>query len=164
MPPEQVAQWKSGYQRLIEGSAFNRNRAQQIAANRKVLLKQLSDGGVKILFGTDSPQQFSVPGFSIHREIKAMIEAGMTPMQILNAATKNPGAYFKDKDTFGTISAGSRADLLLLEANPLENPVNVAKRTGVMVRGKWIPEDEIQQRLHKIAETWAKKTKKNAQA
>src|SRR5687768_17688639 len=57
------------YTTLFRSSAsFNSNEAKQIAANRKVLLKALADGGVHILFGTDAPQQFSVPGFSIHRE------------------------------------------------------------------------------------------------
>jgi imidazolonepropionase-like amidohydrolase len=114
-------------------------------------LKALNDGGVKILFGTDAPQQFSVPGFSIHREMKAMAAAGMTPHEILKSATKNVGDYFKDKDKFGTLAVGHRADLVLLEANPLDDISNVAKRAGVMVRGRWLAEKEIQERLAKIA-------------
>jgi len=150
MPPDQVEQWKKGYQALLNRKD-NRMPAQQTAANRKVLLKALSDGGVKILFGTDAPQQFSVPGFSIHREIRAMADAGMRPFDILKSATANVGDYFKDKDRFGVIAPGHRADLLLLEANPLEDAANVAKRSGVMVRGRWLAAREIQVRLEKIA-------------
>jgi imidazolonepropionase-like amidohydrolase len=150
MPPDQVEQWKKSYQALLNRND-NRKPAQQTAANRKVLLKALSDGGVKILFGTDAPQQFSVPGFSIHREIRAMAEAGMRPHEILKSATANVGEYFKDKDRFGVIAPGTRADLLLLEANPLEDASNVARRSGVMVRGRWLTEGEIQTRLEKIA-------------
>ncbi len=156
MPPDMVAQWKSGYKRMTESSTFDKARARQVAENRKVLLKALSDGRAKILFGTDAPQQFSVPGFSIHREIKAMAEAGMTPAEILRSATKTVGDYLSGKDRFGTVASGHRADLLLLDANPLDDARNVAKRAGVMVRGRWLSEAEIQQRLQKIAEQWGK--------
>ena len=150
MPRDQVEQWKKSYQALLSRND-NRMPAQQTAANRKVLLRALSDGGVRILFGTDAPQQFSVPGFSIHREIRAMTEAGMRPYEILKSATANVGEYFKDQDRFGVIVPGHRADLLLLDANPLEDASNVSKRSGVMVRGQWLAEREIQGRLEKIA-------------
>ena len=80
-----------------------------------------------------------------------MTDAGMRPFDILRSATANVGEYFKDKDRFGVIAPGTRADLLLLEANPLEDASNVAKRSGVMVRGRWLAEREIQTRLEKIA-------------
>lgn len=151
MPRAEVQRWKTVYERRTGNPNFNRARAAQIAANRPVVLKALSDGGVKILFGTDSPQEFSVPGFSIHREMKAMAAAGMTPYEILRSATRNVGEYFKAKDAFGTIAAGQRADLVLLTANPLADIGNVARRAGVMIRGRWLPEAEIQARLAKIA-------------
>jgi imidazolonepropionase-like amidohydrolase len=131
---------------------FSRAKAAQIAANRKVLLKALSDGGVTILFGTDAPQTFSVPGFSIHREMRAMAAAGISNYAILRSATRNVGEYFKAKDRFGTVTAGQRADLVLLEASPVADIGNVARRAGVMVRGRWLPEWEIQARLAKIGE------------
>jgi imidazolonepropionase-like amidohydrolase len=159
MPADQVEQWKKSYEDLLSRKD-NRLPAQETAANRKVLLKALSDGGVKILFGTDAPQQFSVPGFSIHREIRAMTEAGMRPFEILKSATANVGEYFKSQDKFGVIAPGNRADLLLLEANPLEDAANVAKRSGVMVRGQWLPEREIQVRLEKIAKFQQSKASK----
>lgn len=151
MPRDQVATWISAYQRRISNPQFSKERALQVAANRKRLLKVLSDSGIRILFGTDAPQQFSVPGFSIQREVKAMAEAGLTPYQVLQSATRNVGEYFKDKDRFGTVQAGRRADLILLEASPLADITNIAKRAGVMVRGRWHPEQEIQERLNKIA-------------
>jgi cytosine/adenosine deaminase-related metal-dependent hydrolase len=159
MPADQVEQWKKSYQAMLDRKD-NRMPAQQTAANRKVLLKALSDGGVKILFGTDAPQQFSVPGFSIHREIRAMAETGMRPYEILKSATTNVGEYFRDRDRFGVIAPGTRADLLLLEANPLEDATNVARRSGVMVRGQWLSEREIQARLETIARAQQSKTSK----
>ena len=104
-----------------------------------------------MLLGSDAPQQFNVPGFSIHREMKSMADAGMTPYEIVKSGTANVGEYFKAQDTFGTVAAGQRADLILVDANPLQNVTNMEKRSGVMVRGRWLPAAEIDARLAKIA-------------
>ncbi|MBL9209657.1 MAG: amidohydrolase family protein [Opitutaceae bacterium] len=106
-----------------------------------------------MLFGTDAPQQFSVPGFSVLREMKAMEAAGMTRLAVLQSATKNVGEYYQAVDRFGLVAPGHRADLLLLTANPLQDLGHLARRAGVMVRGKWIPEAELQARLARLAAT-----------
>jgi imidazolonepropionase-like amidohydrolase len=123
-------------------------------ANRTRILRALHEGGVKILMGTDAPQQFSVPGFSLHRELLRMRDAGMSNYDILKSGTVNVGEYFKSQDNFGTIEAGKRADLVLLTANPLANIENVAKIDGVMVRGRWYSREEMDARLGKIAEKY----------
>jgi imidazolonepropionase-like amidohydrolase len=150
MPAEQVEQWTAAFESRLKSPQFKPETARRVAANRLQLLKSLQDGGVRILMGTDSPQQFSVPGFSIHRELRRMADAGLTPYEILVSGTRNVGDYFKNQDTFGRIEAGQRADLILLEANPLDDVGNIAKRAGVMVRGQWLPESEIQSRLAAI--------------
>jgi imidazolonepropionase-like amidohydrolase len=152
VPRSQVEQWKQSYERRIGSANFDRAAARRVAENRKVLLKALHEGGVKILFGTDAPQQFSVPGFSIHREMRAMMEAGVPLYEVLRSATKNVGDYLSEKDRFGIIAEGSRADLVLLEGNPLDDIGNVSRRGGVMVRGHWIPEEQIQRRLTALAD------------
>ena len=116
---------------------------------RRTVLKELQDAGVRIVFGTDAPQLFSVPGFSIHREMRIMASAGMTPYEILLAGTRNVAEYFSS-DEFGRVAVGQRADLILLEANPLVDVSNMRRRAGVMVRGRWMPEAEIQARLAKL--------------
>ena len=121
------------------------------ANNRLEVLKALADGGVGILMGTDSPQIFSVPGFSLHREMEAMAESGMSPFDILVTGTRAVGEYFRRSDTFGTVAVGRRADLILLNTNPLDDVGNVADRAGVMVRGRWFSEASIQERLDEIA-------------
>ena len=151
MPPQQVASWEKAHRERQSSSQFDRKKVEQIAANRKRILKALHDGGVRILFGTDAPQQFSVPGFSIHREMSLMLEAGMSPYEIILSGTKAAGDYFKNKARFGTIAEGSRADLILIDGNPLKDISNITKRSGVMVRGRWLSEDEIQKRLESIA-------------
>ena len=65
------------------------------------------------------------------------------------------GEYFRRSDTFGTVAVGRRADLILLNTNPLEDISNVADRAGVMVRGRWFSESYIQERLERIAQRFA---------
>jgi imidazolonepropionase-like amidohydrolase len=151
MPPQQIQQWRSAQENLLKNLDFKPDVARNVIQNRMRLLKVLNDGGVKILLGSDAPQRFSVPGFSIHREMKRMADAGMKPYDILRSGTYNVGLYLKEKDNFGTIEVGKRADLILLNANPLEDISNIARRSGVMVRGRWLSEREIQMRLGQIA-------------
>ena len=68
-----------------------------------------------------------------------MADAGISPTTSSSPGTANVGEYFKAQDTFGTIAAGQRADLILVDANPLQNLTNMEKRSGVMVRGRWLP-------------------------
>jgi len=126
--------------------------ARQNAGNRRHILKVLSEAGAGILLGSDAPQLYSVPGFSLHREMKAMTEAGIGPEAILRAGTAAVGEFFADKDTFGMIAPGQRADLILLDQNPLENIANMDSIAGVMVRGNWLSREEIDARLKEIEE------------
>ncbi|MXY67036.1 MAG: amidohydrolase family protein [Acidobacteriia bacterium] len=129
---------------------LNAESGARVIEIRKKILKALQDEGARIAFGTDAPQIFNVPGFSIHREISIMASAGLTPYEILASATKNAAEHF-GSDAFGRVEVGARADLVLLEANPLDDAANVAKRAGVMVRGRWLPEAEIQIKLEELA-------------
>ena len=150
-PPQGVEGWKNRLQAVQARDAWDVEQARRHASNRTRLLGMMNEAGVGILMGTDSPQMFSVPGFSLHRELAAMAEAGMSPYEILVSGTRNVGEYFQGYDTFGTVAAGRRADLILTNANPLDDVANVAHRAGVMVRGVWKSEEEIQQGLAEIA-------------
>ncbi len=149
---EGVEGWTRRHEQRAPSARANPERASLWAGNRNRVLKALSDGGVGILMGTDSPQIFSVPGFSLHREMQAMADAGMSPQEILASGTSNVGDYFQRFDTFGTVAVGRRADLLLLNSNPLSDVRNVADRAGVMFRGRWLSEERIQARLEEIAD------------
>lgn len=151
MPPQQVRQWSAAYGNRRNSPQFNAAVARQVIENRMRILNALNKGGVRILMGTDAPQQFSVPGFSLHRELERMAAAGMTPYEILKSGTKNVGEYFAAKDAFGTIERGKRADLLLVEADPLREISNLSRFAGVMVRGRWLPRSTIDSRLDSIA-------------
>jgi imidazolonepropionase-like amidohydrolase len=153
-PPQQVEQWKTAARNRLNQPNFDRKKVELIVTNRMRILKALHEGGVRILLGTDAPQQFSVPGYSIHREMAVMVKCGFTPYQIIHSGTKNVGEYFKSKDNFGTIEIGKGADLILVEGNPLKDVANIARRAGVMTRGRWLPESEIRKRLDAIAASW----------
>lgn len=129
---------------------FDLGNAMDEADLRQQLLSEMNKAGVKILMGTDAPQLFSVPGFSIHRELAVMAQAGMTPYEILESGTANVGSYFSHQDDFGTIEKGKRADLILVNSNPLENIANIKDHSGVMVQGIWLSKEMIDQKLQEI--------------
>jgi imidazolonepropionase-like amidohydrolase len=151
MPRDMVDQWVGRHQNRLADPELDLEVSRRVIDNRMRLLGAMNDGGVRILMGTDAPQQFSVPGFSLHRELERMAVAGMTPYEILRSGTVNVGEYFSEQDAFGTVSPGQRADLILVTGNPLEDVDVVASPAGVMVRGRWLPRDEIDRRLDEIA-------------
>lgn len=144
----------ASYQRRTANANANANTL--AVENRNRLLKALADADVNLALGSDAPQLFSVPGFSIWREIESMRDAGLTAAQILKSGTNAPGRYFADKDTFGTVTEGARADLILLNGNPLEAIENVFDQVGVMAAGRWYSREAIDARLEKIAQDVAR--------
>ncbi len=122
---------------------------------RRKLVKALHDAGAGLLLGSDAPQWWNVPGFSALRELEAIVAAGLTPYQALETATRQVAVFLGVSDRQGTVDVGKRADLLLLDANPLENISNVHRRAGVMIRGQWLSREAIEQRLAQIAASYA---------
>jgi imidazolonepropionase-like amidohydrolase len=120
---------------------------QKLLALRRKLIKALHDGGVPFALGSDAPQTWNVPGFSAHRELGALVAAGLTPYEALKSGTANVGVYFGTQATVGTVAAGKRADLILLDANPLANIANSSRIAGVMVNGRWLSKADIDTRL-----------------
>ncbi|NZA25047.1 amidohydrolase family protein [Luteimonas sp. SJ-92] len=151
MPREVRDGWARAKREFAARADFQPDAARRLVEVRRRLLKALHDAGAPIALGSDAPQFFNVPGFSIHHEMRMMVDAGLTPYQVLATGTRNPALYFGTPDAFGAVAPGRRADLILLEANPFDDIGNVRRRAGVMVRGQWLPEEEIQARLEKIA-------------
>jgi imidazolonepropionase-like amidohydrolase len=124
-------------------------------AARDRMLEILVEAGVPLLMGTDSPQLFNVPGFALHRELAKIADIGIDEYTILESGTRNVGRYVSDvlglDGNFGTVAPGQRADLVLLEANPLEDLDNLTARAGVMVRGTWVSAEQIEAGLAEIA-------------
>jgi imidazolonepropionase-like amidohydrolase len=154
MPQGMVNQWMQQRTNHLKQGGDAEAGARAIEMRNRVL-KALSDGGAKIMLGSDAPQLFSVLGFSLHREMQVMVKAGMTPYQVLESGTRNPAIYLKAEKEFGTVTVGKRADLILVDDNPLKDVTNVAKRAGVMVRGRWLPESELRKMLDELAASYA---------
>ena len=149
MPPETVDRWQRAVDERLNATSVETNR--RVAQLRRQVLQALHQGGANIVLGTDSPQIFSVPGFAVHHEMAQYVDVGMTPYEVLETGTKKPAEYFNATDEFGVVAVGRRADLILLTDNPLDDIGNVAAPAGVMVNGRWFPEEEIQRRLVEIA-------------
>lgn len=151
-----VNSWSNQYRSRASSGQFAAPGNFEVIDARMQVLAALSDGGARILMGTDAPQQFSVPGFSLHRELLVMADADMTPYEIMVTGTRNVGRYFADTDTFGLVAEGHRADLLLVNANPFNDVAHIADHAGVMIRGRWLSPDVIAQRLEVIEKRHAR--------
>jgi imidazolonepropionase-like amidohydrolase len=116
----------------------------------KPFTKALHDKGARLIAGTDSLVPVTVPGFSLHRELKELVDVGLTPYEALRASTTYPFEFLGEPDDAGTIEVGKRADLVLLEANPLEEITNTSKIAGMMTDGRWLSKIEIQNRLEEL--------------
>jgi imidazolonepropionase-like amidohydrolase len=131
--PQQIAQWIDTKKKMM-ADVPSANRARFIQLHRR-LLKALHDAGVPFLLGSDAPQMWNVPGFSVHRELRALVASGLTPYQALASSTHNVAVFFDTLDTTGTMTTGKRADLVLLDANPLADIANSVRIAGVMLGG-----------------------------
>jgi hypothetical protein len=112
----------------------------------------LHRAGVPLVAGTDAMGlPLIVPGASLHRELRLLTESGLTQYEAIRAATVNPAVFLRKDKQFGTVAEGQRADLLLVDGNPLQDLTCLKQPVGVMVRGKWLTRQELQQRLADLA-------------
>jgi imidazolonepropionase-like amidohydrolase len=84
-----------------------------------------------------------VPGASAHQELRELVAAGLSPFEALRTATANPALALGVPGEFGIVVPGARADLLLLDANPLQDVGNTGRLAGVMVRGRWLAATDL---------------------
>lgn len=150
VPAGTLAQWAGEKRSLLEETGSSPKSVKATMAVRRKLIKALHAGGAGLVLGSDAPQIYNVPGFSIHRELEALVAAGLTPYQALETGTRNVAMYFGTLPGTGTIEVGKRADLILLEADPLADIRNTTRRAGVMLRGRWLPQSAIDRRLAAI--------------
>lgn len=155
MPKTTLDNWKSTKEKYMEDESFTEAQWQQFDAIRKQLIKQLQANGHGILLGSDAPQLFNVPGFSIQHEIDGMLRAGLTPLEIIQAGTINPAKFFDALDEYGQVKEGLSADLILLNDNPLKDLTTLQEHEGILIKGEWLSKQTITDKLKKIAENAA---------
>jgi len=157
------ALWAQSIRAIREqSSSLDRTR---ILAMREMLVKALQEADAGLLLGSDAPKLMNVAGFSVHQELKALVNAGLTPYQALATATVNVGRYLQRDDMqqrlrpyqkqrlqgFGTLTPGAPANLLLLAANPLDNISNSSRILAVARAGVWYDRAQLDGWLTDIA-------------
>src|SRR5207247_135775 len=108
--------------------------------------------GVPLMAGTDAMGfPMITPGSSLHHELELLTQSGLTPYEAIRAATIVPASFLGKEKEFGTITPGKRADLLLIDGNPLDDVTRLRQPIGVMTRGRWYTREQLQQMLAMLA-------------
>jgi imidazolonepropionase-like amidohydrolase len=144
-------------------SQLESRSAEQKAGNAKAWQMNLSlvgamhRAGVEIMAGTDVGNPYIYPGFSMHDELVLLVKAGLTPMEALQSATRNPAKYLGLLNSLGTIGKGKLADLVLLDANPLQDISNTQRIAAVVITGKLLSRETLDKMLAEVEAMAAKK-------
>lgn len=150
MPKGTVQRWKATRRAVHENSGYTREKALKFLELRRQFVKAFHRSGGLVLLGSDAPQVFNVPGDSLHVEMAMMVDAGLSPAEVLRSASILPAAHFGKDDEYGSIEPGKSADFVLLANNPLDNIHHTRGIKGVMTRGRWLSDNEIKRRLYEI--------------
>ncbi len=156
--PEKLHRWKTKG-RIVNWKGqedWRRNTMQPFLLK---LTKALQEAHVPILLGTDAMVTSLIPGYHAHRELEIFVEAGFSPYEALATGTINAALAAEKMSgdgNWGTVTPGSRADLILLQNNPLENISNTRTNIGVMVRGKWFTQADLKKLVNEYTATFEK--------
>lgn len=149
MPPATVQGWADAKRQVLADNDYSAAVAARAVEIRRQLILALHEAGAGLLLGSDAPQIFNVPGFSVHYELENLVAAGLSPYEALATATRNVGEFLKLP--VGTVEVGMQADLVLLDANPLTD-ISASRRIyGVVLRGKWYSVYELQDRIDRYS-------------
>ncbi len=151
VPRTIAAQWKKvrlTQDKLSTASDFELR--EKLLAQSMHVVAQMESSGVPILAGTDSAAPYVIPGFALHEELALLVKAGLSPMQALQAATKDPADFLGKGATQGTIEAGKSADLLLLDADPLEDVRNTRRIRAVILGGRLLDRSTLDKFLSSV--------------
>ncbi|WNG51468.1 amidohydrolase family protein [Archangium minus] len=146
LPASMVAGWKWQLAEIyLQGRSEEESAQRRDLFNRRLaLVGEMHRAGVRVMAGTDSTTPWVFPGFSLHDELALLVQAGLTPLQAIQAATLEPARYLGMQGSLGTVEQGKVADLLVLDANPLEDIRNTTRIHSVVVRGRFISAEERQ--------------------
>jgi imidazolonepropionase-like amidohydrolase len=120
---------------------------QRARQKREEVVGKMQRAGVGLLAGTDTPNPYCFPGFSLHDELARLVESGLTPMEALQTATVNPARYLEQSRDLGSVQSGKFADLVLLDANPLQDIHNTTRIRAVFANGRYYDRGALDQFL-----------------
>lgn len=151
LPADLLKDWTA---RAGKGSAVSKADLANMQTFWSIGLKitnALHRKGARLLIGTDTPNPLTVPGYSVHEELQQFVLAGLTPFDAIAAGTRNAAEFLGQSADSGTIQIGKKADLVLVDANPLADVRNTTRRAGVMLRGKWFTAQQLNRQLDEKA-------------
>lgn len=132
-------------------SADDRADSKKVFAQLVTATGTMKKAGVHMMAGTDSPDPNVIPGFSLHDELEFLVRAGFTPFQALQSATFNPALFLTQLLNYGTVEKNKRADLVLLDANPLADIRNTRKIAAVIMNGRYYSRRDLDAMLAQAA-------------
>lgn len=150
MQPATVTSWVNAKKNLVNNPNYDASVMNRYIALRRKLIYECNKNGVGLLLGSDAPQVFDVPGFSVHHELQYLVDAGLTPYEALRTGTVNVAAFYKRTNDMGIIKTGAVSDLILLSGNPLKDIHQTKNIEGVMVGNKWLSKSYIDSELKKL--------------
>ncbi|GAA0880641.1 amidohydrolase family protein [Algoriphagus jejuensis] len=156
LPGQLVTQWFNTKTKLEADGVLAETKVKPYLDFRQKLFLDLHKANVPMIMSSDSPQVFNVPGFSIHREIASMSEAGMSNYEILKTGSVNCADYFEESGEWGVLKPGAAAEFVLVQKNPLEDLTTMQKPQAIMIQGKFIQQDELQRQLDLIRKKYGR--------
>lgn len=150
MDPKTLDSWVDNKKRQLSNPFYSEAEATKFINLRRKLIYECNKNGVGLLLGSDAPQVFNVPGFSIHHELQYMVDSGLTPYEALRSGTVNVADYFGQIGNSGTVKTGNVSDLVLLNGNPLKDIGQTTNIEGVMLGNHWLNKNYISAELKKL--------------
>jgi hypothetical protein len=145
-------------EKLLRHADAKRMEELKTEASRSAqLVNDMHRAGVQFLAGTNSPEPYVFPGFSLHDELELLVKSGLTPLEALQSATFNPALFMIKLDQFGIVQEKHVADLVLLNENPLQDIRNTRKIFAVIVGGKAYLREDLDKILARVQEIAEKK-------
>jgi hypothetical protein len=146
--PELLESWRpENDPRFAHSTGDDWDRRRRIHERRVHVTGVLAEFEAPILAGTDYPNPYIIPGFGLHDELELLVEAGLTPLAALQAATLNPARFLEATDSLGTVAAGKLADLVLLDASPLQDIRHTQRIAGVVLNGRYLDRETLDELL-----------------
>jgi imidazolonepropionase-like amidohydrolase len=153
VPPAMRKAWGAASRKFDELPSADKAVHRDAYTVQLALTRILAEAGVKLLAGSDAGGAvWEVPGFALHQEFDQLAAAGISAIQVLQSATLHAAEFFGMTDTMGTVEVGKQADLVVLDANPVESVVNLHRIAGVFRRGRWYPRPELDSIAERVAE------------